>query len=492
MRQLAIGVDAMEWNLVRKWAAEGKLPVLRRLMEEGTTAELSTTAAQLPDTVWTGLFSGTNPGQSKRYYYVQYDAATMSLCHLTGDRVDAAPVWALLSEAGVRVGVADVPKYPVLQSLHGFQVANWGSHGTDVVKGSHPSGLWNEIHERFGAYPVRDCDACGDSPAALVDLRERILKGVRLHGELFRWLMANQAWDVFFAGFSGSHCIGHHFWEGTGSAIEDVYRAIDREIGETIAAAGEGVRCIIFAGHGMGPMFHATWNLTQILELLGYGKEPAKMLRPNTMRKGSVNPWRLLKMAVPGRLQYAIKRALPQAWQDRLVFRWYTGARDWKGRKAFAVPNNDSVGAIRIGVKGRDKYGSVDAGKEYKDMCRDIAEGLRELTDPRTGARVVKQVTVSHEEFSGPYLDGLPDLTVLWDQTFAWHELHSPRFGTLQVRKQDSRTGSHTPHGFAVIHGDGVARGVTLEGHSIYDITPTILKGSGVTIPAGLDGRAIL
>jgi hypothetical protein len=29
-RQLVIGVDAMEWDLVTRWAAEGKLPTFSR------------------------------------------------------------------------------------------------------------------------------------------------------------------------------------------------------------------------------------------------------------------------------------------------------------------------------------------------------------------------------------------------------------------------------------------------------------------------------
>jgi hypothetical protein len=35
IRQLVICADAMEWNLVRQWANVGKLPVFRRLMEQG-------------------------------------------------------------------------------------------------------------------------------------------------------------------------------------------------------------------------------------------------------------------------------------------------------------------------------------------------------------------------------------------------------------------------------------------------------------------------
>ena len=53
-RQLLIGLDAMDWELVQRWAAANKMPTFRRLMQEGTQAELST-ADSLPDVVWNCL-----------------------------------------------------------------------------------------------------------------------------------------------------------------------------------------------------------------------------------------------------------------------------------------------------------------------------------------------------------------------------------------------------------------------------------------------------
>ncbi len=179
------------------------------------------------------------------------------------------------------------------------------------------------------------------------------------------------------------------------------------------------------------------------------------------------------------------------SWQHRLLFKWYKGGRDWRGCRAFSVPNNDSVGAIRLSVKGRDRDGLIEPGEEYRRVCEDIADALYELTDPVTGRKLVKRVTFTHEEFSGPYLDGLPDITVLWDQSFPWESLHSPRFGTLRLRSQDSRSGSHSPLGFVLVKGAGVPAGVELHNHSIYDIAATVLEVAGVSAPSDLDGRPL-
>jgi predicted AlkP superfamily phosphohydrolase/phosphomutase len=274
--------------------------------------------------------------------------------------------------------------------------------------------------------------------------------------------------------------------------MEQVYRAIDREIGEILEMVGEDTLCLVFAGHGMGPLYHASWNLPEILELLGYGSKPRSAgRRSSEAREARVNPWRALKMAIPGRVQYRIKGMLPRPVQDWLLFKWYAGGQNWRGARAFAVPNNDSVGAIRINLRGRDPEGRVQPGNEYWQVCRDIASALYELRDPATGSPVVRKVTLTHEEFEGPYLEQLPDLTVLWEQSFPWAGLQSERLGTLRLKGQDGRTGSHTSRGFLLAAGPGVEAGRELPGGSLYDIAPTVLEAAGVAQPADLDGRIL-
>lgn len=505
-RQLIVGLDAMEWSLVEKWASQGKLPTFRKLIEQGARAELSTTAAQLPDTVWACIYTGTNPGKFEKFFYVQYDAKTMGLRNVPDDAIHGKPFWDLLSDAGLRVGIGDVPKFPLSRSINGFQFTNWGAHATKTARVSYPPDLIRELDARLGRHPVGDCDKFDAKPESLRELRKRVLDGVRAHGEAFRWLMREQQWDLFFAGFSAAHCIGHHFWHGVdpshprheesvsddfAGTMEEVYRAMDREIGEMLALVDPATRVMIVSGHGMGPIFHASWNLPEMLDLWGYGTKPASRIsaaeKPN---KAKVNPWRILKMVVPGPVQYAIKDRLPKFAQDQLLFLWYRGGKNWKGCRAFAIPNNDSVGAIRVSVKGRDRDGIVDPG-DYEAVCRDIADALYELKDKEGGRQLVKQVTLTHQAFHGPFLEQLPDLTVLWDQSFAWNTVYSPRFGTLEIKQQDSRTGGHSSHGFVLMTGPDIPSGLELPGASIYDIAPTVLKAANVPIPENMDGRPL-
>jgi len=505
-RQLLIGCDAMEWDLVRKWAQEGKLPNLSSLMARGVSAQLESVAASLPDTVWTTFCYGVNPGKLEKYFYVQYNQKTASLEYLHDTSLKGDPFWGALSRAGKKVGVVDVPHLPFQPIPGGFHLMNWGAHDNKGGAVTDPPELLAQITEKFGTHPVGDCERYNKTIPSLTKLRSDIFRGVKTHGDLFTWLIREQQWDVMLCAFPAAHCSGHHFWKFMDpehpdhepndpdhlmDTMEKTYVLIDEQIGRMVEEAGPDAQVTVFAPHGMGLLSHASWNLNEMLDLWGFGEPGQQPRRLQGKKQGRINPWRILKMVMPSRLQYFIKDRLPRAWQDQLLFLWYAGGRKYHGRRAFAVPNNEVTGAIRIGVKGRDKGGLVEPGAEYEQLLDDITAALEELTDPVSGRRVVRTVTHLQEKYHGQFAEQLPDLTVHWEADFQWHAIESPRFGKLEIRPQDARSGSHTESSFLVMAGPGVPEGKTLEGHSILDLPATVLANAGVEIPDHLDGRPL-
>jgi predicted AlkP superfamily phosphohydrolase/phosphomutase len=166
-RQLLIGLDAMEWNLVKKWATEGKLPTIQRLLNDGLHGELKTTSAELPDTVWASICTGLNPAKFEKYFYVQYDPVTGGLRNVPDDAIHEAPFWEYLSASGKKVCIADVPKFPLSRQINGVHLTNWGAHATKTSRASFPEDLIAEIDSLFAQHPVGDCDIVDDNPEAL-------------------------------------------------------------------------------------------------------------------------------------------------------------------------------------------------------------------------------------------------------------------------------------------------------------------------------------
>jgi len=62
-RVVVLGLDGMEPKLTEKFLGEGKLPNLKKLMEQGSYQRLGTTAPPLSPVAWSTFLTGSNPGK---------------------------------------------------------------------------------------------------------------------------------------------------------------------------------------------------------------------------------------------------------------------------------------------------------------------------------------------------------------------------------------------------------------------------------------------
>ena len=63
MRCLVVGLDGATLDLIRPWAADGRLPNMARLMEVGAQGELRTTLPPQTSPAWPSFMTGMNPGR---------------------------------------------------------------------------------------------------------------------------------------------------------------------------------------------------------------------------------------------------------------------------------------------------------------------------------------------------------------------------------------------------------------------------------------------
>ncbi len=75
-RMIILGFDGLEPTLVEKYMAEGKLPNLARLKEEGTYARLRTTTPAISPVAWSSFATGCGPSKHNIFDFLGRDPRT--------------------------------------------------------------------------------------------------------------------------------------------------------------------------------------------------------------------------------------------------------------------------------------------------------------------------------------------------------------------------------------------------------------------------------
>src|SRR5689334_8930272 len=70
-----LGFDGMDPDLVREFMAQGQLPNMKRLMDEGGLYDLGTTVSSESPTAWSSFATGVNPGKHNIYDFLIRDTS---------------------------------------------------------------------------------------------------------------------------------------------------------------------------------------------------------------------------------------------------------------------------------------------------------------------------------------------------------------------------------------------------------------------------------
>ena len=502
-RLVVIALDAADSQLLRQWSSRGYLPTLSRLMESGITAPVATPPAVLEGAVWPTLTTGCLPGTHGMFSYYQLKPGTYKEeLGLRADRMPVAPFWVSLSEAGKRLAIIDAPFSIPHQGLNGIQIVNWGAHDRwSWDSSSWPDHLLHDVTNRFGLHPVPLCDARGRTPTDYEDLKIRLLDGVRKKSALLRYCLSLEPWDFLFGVFSESHCVGHQCWHLldsthprhdpiahaalTGTILE-VYRAIDRAIGELVNDLPSNVHVIVMSSHGMGPYYTGSHLLKEILDRLAVNDGVKASGGPDLKQE----MWDLRRF-LPDKARRLLKAWCPRA-LGTLWSCFHPLSDERRQMRAFKFPSNDMTSAIRINLKGRDPDGCVEPGRDYEALCAELTDALLALQNPDTGQSAVQWVRRSAELFQGPRLHELPDVFIEWEHSVPINALCSPKTGTVTGVYRSERTGNHRAGGLLIGSGPEFGAGSLDAVIRTVDIAPTILDFFGVAAPAHFEGRTVL
>ena len=497
-RMLVLGLDAADSTLIQKWSDEGILPTLAFLRREGAWIPLAEDRPMPSASVWPSIYTGTHPGNHGLYSSLQIGPGKQEVELIKPNQCGEPPFWRILDRHGKASIIMDVPfSYP-LTDFSGIQVLDWGSYERHYPSQSSPDEILTEISRRFGAFPFGQ-EMSRDAPSSARHFsraRAELLAGTALKGSAVRWLMRARSWDFLMAVFSEPHPAGHYFWSfhaedhsdslsasrpEFAAAIKDVYRAVDTEIARIIENLDATITLVVLSGQGMGPNAAKWPYIPEVLSRLG-------MLVSRTSK--DLHWLGAFRDLVPRQWRRAVSRHLPGTLRDHLQVHWANSGIDWQQTRAFPLPT-DLLGYIRVNLKGREPRGVVEPGAEYERVCGEISEALKELVDPNTGARIVREVFHADQVFPGAQRHRLPDLIVSWQDGPAVPEARAQSWDGINGDSLDPRSGNHRQGGFALFYGPGIKKDRVAKGR-ITDIAPTILQYFGLKPPATIDGRNLL
>jgi predicted AlkP superfamily phosphohydrolase/phosphomutase len=489
-RVLVLGLDGGTFDLIRPWVAEGRLPTLGRLLNEGVWADLKSVPNINTAPAWSTFMTGKNPGKHGIFWFAEEADEPGKVRFVTAADRRATSLWRLLSDGGRRVCVLNVPLTYPAEPVNGCLVAGFDAPSTSSPRFSYPEGLIDEIQRHTGEY-LLNAAVAGHAEAGR---RDRVVAEA-LKAEMSRLdaalhLMSIKPWDLFMFMIKSTDQAAHYLWDygrDPQESLWPIYEFADDALARLIAAAGPDCGVVVMSDHGMGWRQPAAEYINDILEQLGFVTR-----RDGSQQRSTWTAFRIAKRLGP-RAKGMLKRALPGAY-SRFGYKVRFGGIDWTGTRAYC---DNTRSCVWVNLQGRNPSGIVEPD-DYKQVVDDVREVLRDLVDPATGERVVEAVWTPEEIYSGPYTELAPDLQIDWLYERPVSGLaYEGRLGRATSASSargfmTSLTGAHRPLGVLMMHGPQFRNRGQMAQANIADVAPTLLHVSGLPVPEDMDGRVLV
>ena len=507
---IAIGLEAVEPELLEKWCDEGLLPTIASLREKGAYRRMRSPAEVSSGASWSSINCGVTPGKhGMGFCHRQYKNGTYHTRKKRADEVGRLPFWTNLA-ADKRVFTMDVPETRTYD-VNGVELVGWGLEYKAWKADSTPKGLMHKIEKEFGGHPLDDWyQTKANSVEGWLDLKKKVLWATNTRTRIAKKYLSQEKFDFALVAYAETHFGGHLFWhlndkdhpdydaeieKAVGNPILEIYQACDAGIKELMALNPDATH-FIFSNTGIGPNYSARHFTGEVLRRLGYRASNPTGNETNKSGLPSADVFaveKYEKMFGQRNIQ-RVKAIVPEKIWDTLTRRFLAFGSDWKDSIAYDIPG-DNTGTIRINLIGREPKGKVEP-KDYDEVCDTIAKKFLAITDADTGESLVREVVRVHKKYPGENGGDLPDLLIKRVEGRQINAMTSPEIGEIRLdHLPDARTGAHKDYGFFLAVGGGIKHlNGSADEHEVYnwDFAPTALHIMGEPIPDDMDGKPMM
>lgn len=296
---VVIGVDGMTWNVVEPLFQAGKMPHMRKLVDDGLAGNLMTDRPPYSPVLWTSIATGVKFPEHGIHYFTEAAVSGKpkpgGLPYTSNSRKVPA-IWNLAGEHGRTVNsVAWWVSWPAERVPNARIVASYAAQAqatilwkplvmkdglpgltyppelqetiSDNLYAGRPNGpLVEEYNDQFGVVP---------EDWTFAHKLDRFFRGVfhadRTHERIFlQMLEEHGVADLNLVYYGLPDVAGHYFWryrapqnysygmppehiERLGAHIDLAYEQFDAWLGNMVEALPEDAIIMLVSDHGMGP-----------------------------------------------------------------------------------------------------------------------------------------------------------------------------------------------------------------------------------------------
>lgn len=495
-RVYVVGFDGATWRFIQPLIQRGEMPNFQRLMQEGAHGELTSTIPFQSAAAWVTFMTGKNPGKHGVYMFQDYDALSYSYVGRTANSryFSGQTIFDAVGQLGGTVAAVRVPiSYPAWQ-VNGIMVSGFPTPG-DTADSFYPPDLRDEVG--FVGEP--------DPPDFRLLSTEQQVQTLETHMDRVSRLvdtLMQKTYDLFVVVHRVPDPI-HHFFikfvdpetpaysseaaQRWGDTVNRFYRHMDSALGETLDRLGPDDTIFVISDHGGAITPPRQLNLNVWLAQQG-------LLTPKKRSKSLVERlYALNQKLIPARIRSVLRRHAPQSVQGELRGLWQgLQAIDFSKTQAYMFPMKcPPLTGVVINVHGRQPEGTV-ASEAYETFRDRLMRNLAGLKDPNTGEPIVHAVYKREDLYHGDFVERAPDIIVWCNHLYKEGPFaEGPLVNQVPFDELVQVPGSHDEKGIFLAAGPGIAKGKTIEGANLIDVTPTILHAMELPIPSDMDGTVL-
>ncbi len=102
-RVFVIGLDGGTFDLLELWIKEGRLPNLKRMIENSAYGRLESTIPPVTPPAWTSFMTGVNPGKHGVLDFFAFDAGSFKKMLVNSSHVRSKRLWDYLEREAKKV-----------------------------------------------------------------------------------------------------------------------------------------------------------------------------------------------------------------------------------------------------------------------------------------------------------------------------------------------------------------------------------------------------